>query len=104
MNSWTKARINCPGPPLPQEHICCSRLLFPTISTECHHGLLHGGAGWEFIFLGANIDVTKEADSLGITKDNAYSFDACHDGVDAMYCLIHDKVSEKRHSKKKKGT
>ena len=59
---------------------------------------------WEFIFLGANIDVAKEADNLGITKDNAYSFDACHDGVEEMYCLIHDKVSEKRHSKKKKGT
>ncbi|MDF2607126.1 MAG: hypothetical protein K0S34_1321 [Bacillales bacterium] len=32
--------------------------------------------GWEFIFLGANIDAAKEAECLGINENNAYNFSA----------------------------
>jgi uncharacterized protein YegL len=51
---------------------------------------------WEFIFKGANIDAAKEASSLGIDKDNAYSFDASEKGVEVMYNVICEAVSEKR--------
>lgn len=54
---------------------------------------------WEFIFLGANIDTAKEADSLGISAENAYNFEASSDGVDKMYCMVCESVSEKRNKK-----
>ncbi|NLO25693.1 MAG: VWA domain-containing protein, partial [Clostridiales bacterium] len=44
--------------------------------------------GWEFVFLGANIDVAKEADSLGICRDDAYSFKASKAGVAKMYDTV----------------
>ncbi|PKM86296.1 MAG: hypothetical protein CVU87_12520 [Firmicutes bacterium HGW-Firmicutes-12] len=56
--------------------------------------------GWEFIFLGANIDATKEADSLGIDKGNAYNFEASETGVKEMYCMVCEAVTEKRRLKK----
>ncbi len=51
---------------------------------------------WEFIFLGANIDAAKEAVSIGICEQNAYNFEASHDGVDSMYKMVCEAVSEKR--------
>lgn len=56
---------------------------------------------WEFIFLGANIDVAQEADSLGIGIDNAYNFEASASGVKNMYSVVSEAVSEKRQSFKK---
>ncbi|WP_339060331.1 vWA domain-containing protein [Tepidibacillus marianensis] len=53
---------------------------------------------WEFIFLGASIDAAKEADSMGIE----YSFEASKDGVENMYHMISEAVSERRQSSKKK--
>jgi uncharacterized protein YegL len=58
---------------------------------------------WEFIFLGANIDASKEADSIGISKNNAYSFEASKAGVVEMYNVVCEAVSERRESTKKKG-
>ena len=54
---------------------------------------------WNFIFLGANIDVIKEASNLGITKDNAYAFEASEAGVETMYNTVNDAVSIKRTKK-----
>ncbi|MEH7349548.1 vWA domain-containing protein [Gottfriedia acidiceleris] len=51
---------------------------------------------WEFIFMGANIDVAKEASNLGILKENAYSFESSNEGVENMYSVISEAVSEKR--------
>lgn len=51
---------------------------------------------WSFIFLGANIDVIKEASNLGIDKDNTYAFQASEAGVEAMYNKVNETVSEKR--------
>ncbi|PEJ58781.1 hypothetical protein CN692_07325 [Bacillus sp. AFS002410] len=51
---------------------------------------------WEFIFMGANIDVAKEADSLGIMKENAYSFEATNEGVESLYNVISEAVTNKR--------
>ncbi len=49
--------------------------------------------GWEFIFLGANIDAGKEAENMGICKENAYSFEASKAGIDRMYCIVSSEVS-----------
>lgn len=51
---------------------------------------------WEFIFLGANIDVAKEAEDIGIQCENAYSFKASKQGMEEMYSMVNEKVFEKR--------
>jgi uncharacterized protein YegL len=51
---------------------------------------------WEFIFMGANIDAAKEAESIGITMDNAYNFEASEKGVEVMYNIVSEAVMEKR--------
>jgi uncharacterized protein YegL len=51
---------------------------------------------WEFIFMGANIDTAKEADRIGITMDHAFEFEASSDGVERMYNMICEAVTEKR--------
>ncbi|MBS4213527.1 vWA domain-containing protein [Neobacillus rhizophilus] len=51
---------------------------------------------WEFIFLGANIDAAKEADSLGIDVENAFNFEASEKGVEVMYNMVCEQVMERR--------
>ncbi|OOE10125.1 vWA domain-containing protein [Fictibacillus arsenicus] len=51
---------------------------------------------WEFIFMGANIDAAEEAESLGISKDNAYDFEASEVGVEKMYNVMCEAVTVKR--------
>ncbi|WP_409252925.1 vWA domain-containing protein [Bacillus sp. SCS-153A] len=51
---------------------------------------------WEFIFMGANIDVAQEADNLGVSAENAYTFEATEKGVDMMYAKMCEAVSEMR--------
>lgn len=51
---------------------------------------------WEFIFLGANIDARKEADNIGIDMNNSYTFEASKTGVESMYQMVCEAVSEKR--------
>ena len=60
--------------------------------------------GWEFIFMGANIDVAKEGRSLGIGAANTYSFNASSRGVGEMYRMAGAACFAKRsiipHKKK----
>ncbi|WP_088066708.1 vWA domain-containing protein [Gottfriedia luciferensis] len=51
---------------------------------------------WEFIFMGANIDVGREADQLGILKENAYQFESTNEGVEKMYNEICEALYETR--------
>jgi hypothetical protein len=53
---------------------------------------------WEFIFLGANIDAAEEAESLGISKENAFDFEASEVGVEKMYNVMCEAVTFKRQS------
>lgn len=46
------------------------------------------GHGWEFIFLGANMDAVKEASSIGISADRAVSYDWTAQGTDALYSTV----------------
>lgn len=39
------------------------------------------GHGWKFMFLGANMDAVKEAESIGISKNFATNYDYCAQGV-----------------------
>jgi uncharacterized protein YegL len=52
--------------------------------------------GWEFIFLGANIDAVKEADNIGIKGEHSFDFVANETGVVKMYDMIHEELSLKR--------
>lgn len=52
---------------------------------------------WEFIFLGANMEVAKEAGNIGISEDNAYNFEASDVGVRMMYSNICEEVAKKRN-------
>ena len=52
---------------------------------------------WEFIFLGANIDAAKEANNIGISKDNAFKFEASKAGVEIMYSSCCEEITRKRH-------
>jgi uncharacterized protein YegL len=51
---------------------------------------------WEFIFMGANIDAAEEAESLGISKENAFDFEASEVGVEKMYNVMCEAVTYKR--------
>ena len=55
--------------------------------------------GWEFIFMGANIDVAKEADSLGINIENSFKFEASEKGIENMYEIVSESIMEKRLSR-----
>jgi uncharacterized protein YegL len=41
--------------------------------------------GWEFIFMGANIDVAKESAHLGISADMAFCYEASMEGTAEMF-------------------
>ncbi|MCR2823513.1 vWA domain-containing protein [Lederbergia panacisoli] len=51
---------------------------------------------WEFIFIGANIDVVKEADNIGVSSDNAFTFEASSTGVESMYEMVHEEITNRR--------
>ena len=55
--------------------------------------------GWEFLFLGANIDASKEAARFGITEDRAANYHADHKGTAVIYEAVCDAVCSVRASK-----
>ncbi|GHU61789.1 hypothetical protein FACS189445_4150 [Spirochaetia bacterium] len=59
--------------------------------------------GWEFIFMGANIDVAKESKSLGIKADHAFKFTADHAGVCAMFASVGNMTMAIRNKKAESG-
>ena len=52
--------------------------------------------GWEFLFLGANIDATKEAARFGITEDRAANYHADHEGTAVIYEAMSEAVCNVR--------
>lgn len=56
--------------------------------------------GWEFIFLGANIDVDTVAGDMGISPECAMSFDQSHKGIDEAYCVMSEAISVRRRNRK----
>ncbi len=53
-------------------------------------------AGWEFLFLGANIDAAKEAARFGIASDRAVRYKSDHAGTALNYAVISDAVTAVR--------
>ena len=49
--------------------------------------------GWEFVFLGADIDVAREAKRMGVRPDRAFSYRKSRDGVDCMYSMARRVVT-----------
>ena len=52
--------------------------------------------GWEFIFLGANIDAAKEAARFGISGDRAVNYHADHKGTAVIYEAVNAAVGNVR--------
>lgn len=46
------------------------------------------GHGWEFMFLGANMDAVTTATNIGISYDRAVSYDWTTMGTDALYSTV----------------
>jgi hypothetical protein len=46
------------------------------------------GHGWEFMFLGANMDAVKEAQDIGISASRAVSYDWTAQGTSSLYDTV----------------
>ena len=49
--------------------------------------------GWEFIFLGANIDAVETAGRFGISADRAQNYHADSEGVELNFCVMSEAVA-----------
>lgn len=54
--------------------------------------------GWEFLFLGANIDAVQTAASYGISQDRAAQYHADKQGVGTSYNTLGDAIYAMRQS------
>ena len=59
--------------------------------------------GWEFIFLGANIDAVEVAGRFGIAGNRSQSFHNDSEGVALNYCVVSEAVSSLRAAPKGAG-
>ncbi|GAA3325936.1 hypothetical protein GCM10020331_059840 [Ectobacillus funiculus] len=57
--------------------------------------------GWEFIFLGANIDAISTAAQFGINKDFAVDYHADDIGTQLNYEAVNEAVTNLRSGKKR---
>lgn len=54
--------------------------------------------GWEFLFLGANIDAVKTAENFGISNDRAVNYHADSKGMKLNYEVLSEAISTVRTS------
>ena len=52
--------------------------------------------GWEFLFLGANIDAAREAARFGIMEDRAVNYHCDSRGTALNYEVVADTISDVR--------
>lgn len=55
--------------------------------------------GWEFLFLGANIDAVDEAEKLGIRKERVANYHADSMGTKAHYSSVESAITSFRQNK-----
>ena len=55
--------------------------------------------GWEFLFLGANIDAGKEAEKMGIARERAVTYENDHRGVALNYETVGKAVMKATKSR-----
>jgi uncharacterized protein YegL len=54
--------------------------------------------GWEFIFLGANIDAVETAQNFGISRDRAQNYHADSDGIELNFRVMGETITAYRES------
>lgn len=59
--------------------------------------------GWEFLFLGANIDAIETAGRFGISADRAANYNSDHFGTALNYEVLAETVCEMRESSSRIG-
>jgi len=52
--------------------------------------------GWEFIFLGANIDAVEVANQFGVAHNRAQNYHNDSEGIALNYAVIHETISAYR--------
>lgn len=52
--------------------------------------------GWEFLFLGANIDAAREAARFGISEDRAANYHADSEGTNVIYETVSEAITQVR--------
>ena len=52
--------------------------------------------GWEFLFLGANIDAAREAARFGIEEDRAANYHADSEGTSLIYEIVNEAICQVR--------
>ncbi|MGI6501661.1 MAG: vWA domain-containing protein [Anaerostipes sp.] len=55
--------------------------------------------GWEFLFLGANIDARKEAEKIGIARNRSVTYENDHRGVALNYATVGKAISKAAQSR-----
>ena len=55
--------------------------------------------GWEFLFLGANIDAGKEANKIGIAENRSVTYENDHDGVALNFETVGKTIRKAVRSK-----
>lgn len=60
--------------------------------------------GWEFLFLGANIDAINVADRFGIQAERAINYESDSIGTQLNYSVLSDALSAVRKSKSRAET
>ena len=56
--------------------------------------------GWEFIFLGADIDAVDVADRIGIAKNRAQNYHKDNEGIELHYRVVSDAIASFRSAPK----
>ena len=56
--------------------------------------------GWEFLFVGANIDAVHTAGAMGIQEDNAVDYVADSEGTEVVYSVLSETVINIRENGK----
>ena len=56
-------------------------------------------AGWEFLFLAANMDAVQAAEHIGISAASAVSFDADAAGTRAAFGAMSERIAESRRTR-----
>jgi len=59
--------------------------------------------GWEFVFMGANIDVAKEGNKLGIKANRSFCFAATPVGISSLYEDVDCFCADIRSTRPKKN-
>lgn len=52
--------------------------------------------GWEFLFIGANIDAVSAAESIGISRDRAANYTASPVGTTSLYNAVENTIKNYR--------